>query len=181
MQKMLKLILRLFVLLCLAAPIAGQSAGQSDEWKRYKNVDGNFSVLFPVEPTDTVNGAEGGAQSHTILALQTPVGYMVVYAAIPGELPVDDATFEEYKDGVFKALPDCKVVTAAEGAPALRGYIGHWYRLSCKMENTEMTIIGNLYWGKHHSYAVMATYPTASEPTTVKKFTDSFSVIDASK
>ena len=48
------LALRVLLLLCVAAPIAGQT----DEWKRYQNAEGNFSVLFPTEPTDTKNKSE---------------------------------------------------------------------------------------------------------------------------
>ena len=44
-------------------------------------------------------------------------------------------------------------------APALEGYIGHWYQLSCAMPNVKVAIEGNLYWGKHYAYAVMVMYP----------------------
>jgi hypothetical protein len=185
MQKMRKLILRLSLLLCLGASIIGatgrQTAGQTEEWKRYKNVDGNFSVLFPVEPTDTVNNAEGGVQSHTLLALVRPFAYSVVYTAMTKEQTVDEATFKAFQDGVLKELPKCSVPTVRAGSPAMQGYIGHWYRLNCDMENSKLTMVGNLYWGKHYAYAVMAMFLSASEPPTANKFTDSFSVIDASK
>ena len=39
-----------------------------------------------------------------------------------------------------------------------------------------------MYWGKHYAYAVLTMFSTApSDPPTAKKFSDSFSVLDASK
>jgi hypothetical protein len=170
------LALRVSLLLCLAAPIAGQT----DEWKRYKNVDGNFSVLFPTEPTDTVNKGEEGVHSHTLLSMVRPNAYTVVYTTMTKEQTVNDATFEVFKNAVFKELPKCTMVTDGIVSPAIHGYIGHWYRLSCDMGST-VTIVGNLYWGRHYAYAVMAMFTTPSDPPTIKKFTDSFAVTDTSK
>jgi hypothetical protein len=178
---MRNLAVRLALLLCLAAPILGQGAGQTDEWKRYSNVNGNFSVLFPVEPTDTLNGDQGEVQSHTLLALARPNAYTVVYTVMAREQTVDDATYEVFKNAVFKELPKCSVVTVGAVSPAIPGYIGHWYRLSCDMTNSKLTMTGNLYWGRHYAYAVMAMFTTSPDPPTVKKFTDSFSVTDTSK
>ncbi len=172
---------RLALLFCLAVPIAGQGAGQTEEWKRYSNADGNFSVLFPVEPTDTLNGEQGEVRSHTLLALVRPNAYTVVYTTMTREQTVDEATYEVFKDAVFKELPKCSVVTVGAVSPAISGYIGHWYRLSCDMGNSTLTMTGNLYWGRHYAYAVMAMFATSPDPPTVKKFTDSFSVTDTSK
>lgn len=181
---MRNLAVRILLLLCLAASLAGQTG----EWKTYKNTDGNFSVLFPGEPKDTVNPGEPGIQSHTLLASLNPAVYTVVYTSMAKEQPVDDATFTIFKDAVFKELPNCSIVkdgmvVVTEGlvSPVLQGYIGHWYRLGCDMKTTKLTIVGNLYWGKHYAYAVMAMFPPASEPATVNKFIGSFSVIDARK
>jgi hypothetical protein len=40
-----------WIVLLLATPFAGQT----DEWKIYRSTDGNFTVLFPGEPKDSVN------------------------------------------------------------------------------------------------------------------------------
>ena len=165
------------LLLCLAAPMAGQT----DEWKRYQNADGNFSVLLPTEPTDTVNRSEEGVQSHTLLSMVRPNAYTVVYTTMTKEQTVDAATFEVFKNAVFKELPKCTTVTDGMVSPAIHGYIGHWYRLSCNMQDKTVTIVGNLYWGRHYAYAVMAMFTTQSDPPTIKKFTDSFEVTDTSK
>jgi hypothetical protein len=174
--KMRNAVLRTLLLLCLAVPLAGQTG----EWKTYRNVDGNFSVLFPTEPTDTINKSEG-VQSHTLLSVVSPNGYTVVYTTMPNEQKVDDATFQIFKDAVFKELPKCSVVAEEALSPAIQGYVGHWYRLGCDTENGKMGIVGNLYWGRHHSYAVMVLFTTPQDPPTIKKFTDSFVVLDASK
>jgi hypothetical protein len=174
--KMLALVLRVLLLLCLAAPLAGQT----DEWKSYKNSEGNFSVLFPTEPTDTINKSEEGIQSHTLLATMRPVVYTVIYAAMTKEQPVNDATYDTFKDAVFKELPKCTVITDKASSPAIQGYISHQYRLNCAL-NVTVTIVGNLYWGKHYSYAVMVMFTTPPDPPSIKEFTDSFEITDTSK
>jgi hypothetical protein len=163
-------ILRLSLLLCLAVVLSAQT----DEWKAYKNADGNFHVLFPGEPKDTVNPAAESIKSHTLLAISNKTAYTVIYAAMATDQPVDDATFETYKKSVLKELPKCNVTKEVAAAPDIAGYIGHWYRLDCE----GFTALGNLYWGKHYAYAVMVMFSTGRpEPADSKKFFDSFSVL----
>jgi hypothetical protein len=166
------LVLRLSLLLSLAVSFRGQT----DEWKVYRNTDGNFRALFPGEPKDTVNPAPDPIHSNTLLAIHNGAVYMVVYAAMPTEQPVNDASFEVYKSSVFQELPKCNVGKEGPAAPSIPGYIGHWYRLNCEQVN----IIGNLYWGKHYAYAVMAIFPVnTSEPSDSKRFVNSFAVIES--
>jgi len=61
---MRKLLSGVLILLLAAGPLAAQTS----EWRRYKNTNGNFTVLFPGEPEDTVNKTEDDAQSHTLLS-----------------------------------------------------------------------------------------------------------------
>ncbi len=35
---------------------------QTDGWKRYENTGGNFSVLFPREPQDSINKSDSEIQ-----------------------------------------------------------------------------------------------------------------------
>ena len=176
---MRKLLSGILMLLLAAGPLAAQTS----EWKRYNNTNGNFTVLFPGEPTDTVNQAEGDTQSHTLLAKEAPALYTVVYTVMTSEQKVDDATYQAFKNGVFKELPKCETSTEQPASPALEGYIGHSYRLNCDMPNAKVTIVGNLYWGKHYAFAVMTMFPsTAAEPTAKEtEFAKSFAVIDAAK
>ena len=169
------------VLILLLA--AGLLAAQTSEWKRYKNTNGNFTVLFPGEPQDTVNKAEEGVQSHTLLAREDKAYYTVVYTVMTSEQKVDNATYQVFKDAVFKELPKCEAGAEQPVSPVLEGYIGHAYRLNCDMPNAKVTIVGNLYWGKHYAFAVMTMFPAGvAEPTaTEKNFTGSFAVIDAAR
>ncbi len=48
---MRKALLCSFFLVLLTITCAGQTNG----WTRHRNPDGNFSVLFPVEPEDSIN------------------------------------------------------------------------------------------------------------------------------
>ena len=176
---MRKLLSGVLILLLAAGPLAAQTS----EWKRYKNTNGNFTVLFPGEPTDTVNKTEEGAQSHTLLAKEGTALYTVVYTVMTSEQKVDDATYQAFKTGVFNELPKCEAGAEQPASPALEGYIGHSYRLNCDMPNAKVTIVGNLYWGKHFAFAVMTMFPASvAEPiATAKKFVESFAVIDAAR
>jgi hypothetical protein len=171
-------ILRISLVVCLVATLSGQTP----EWKKYKNADGNFSVLLPLEPSDTKNGNSDVMVSHTIQAIAGAVSYTVVYVRMTGEQTVDEANFKVYKDGVLKELPSCTVVEEQPAAPAVQGYIGHWYRMNCEISNTKLTFVGNLYWGKTYAYAVLGMFAAGpSDPPNIKKFVDSFSVIDPSR
>lgn len=171
-------IIRISLLVCLAASLTGQT----NEWRRYRNVDGNFSALMPGEPKDIGNGGQSEQASHTIQSIDGTVGYTVVYVITKAEQPVNEATFKVYRDAFMKGLPNCVQVTENPAAPAIRGYIGHWYRMNCQVQDKKLSFIGNLYWGKHYAYAVLTMFPTApSDPPMAAKFSDSFSVIDPDK
>jgi hypothetical protein len=180
-QTMRTWFLRVFVLICAPACLALPLAGQSDQWHTYKNAAGNFSVLMPAEPQETT-GSEPSQTSHTIQAISNSIGYTVVYVIIPGEQVVDEPTYRVYRDAFMKSLPNCELVTETDPSNVVRGYVGHWYRMNCLVKGSKFTFVGNLYWGKHYAYAVLAMFPTApSTPPTATKFTDSFAVIDPAK
>ena len=162
-----------WLLVLLALPLAGQN----DAWKKYDNATGGFSVSLPVEPQDTALPANGDIQAHSLMAQDQGVRFTVIYANFP-EQPVDDTNYRAYKEGVLSQLPNCEVGAEQQPAPALTGYIGHWYKLNCTASNNKITVEGNLYWGKRHSYAVLALFPaSAEEPPSVKKFTRSFALL----
>jgi hypothetical protein len=156
--------------------------GQTDGWKRHRNAGGNFTALFPVDPQDSVNKNDKDIESHTLLAQQSPFVYTVIYTSMKSEQQVNDATYESFKNAVFNELPKCEVGAEAPPTPAIQGYIGHWYRLNCEMTPNKVTILGNLYWGKHYAYAVMVMYRSdVGEPAAGKSFLQSFAVLDESK
>jgi hypothetical protein len=168
----------LLILLLLSSPFTGQTA----EWKTHKNTDGNFSVLFPGTPTDTVNKTDGEIRSHTLLVMDKPVVYMVVYTAMSSEQPVNEAIYQVFKNSMFKILSNCEASTEGPPAPAIDGYIGHWYRLGCDVSGSKVTVAGNLYWGKHYAFAVMVMFPTnGPDPAGIRKFIDSFAILDPAK
>jgi hypothetical protein len=66
------------LILCLTATLAAQT-----EWKKYEEPDGNFSVLFPGEPKDTVSPSrEGIESSHGFSASDGSVYVGVFYASM---------------------------------------------------------------------------------------------------
>jgi hypothetical protein len=75
----------------------------------------------------------------------------------------------------------CDVPSEDPAAPPVRGYIGRSYHLNCTFKEKKNSY-GNLYLGKHYFYIVMGFYPPGpTMPAEIKKFTDSFAVLDASK
>lgn|SRR5262249_26694782 len=169
-----------WLMLLLTLSLGAQS--NTDNWKRYSNNEGNFTVLFPGEPQDMVNGNNDLVQSHTLMVQEKPAVYMVVYASMSSAQTVDDATYQVFKQSVFKELPKCAVDSELAASPALNGYVGHSYRLSCDTASTKLMIQGNLYWGKNHSYAVMVMYPAnVAAPEAATRFVQSFSVLNREK
>ena len=167
---------RILIVVCLAAPFAGQA----EQWQRYKNAEGNFSVLMPGTPKDSPNGDQSAQISHTIQAISGSIGYTVVYVVNKADQPVNEATYKIYRDAFLKGLPNCKLVTENPASPAMRGYIGRWYRMKCQVQDKDMTFVGNLYWGRRHAYAVLTMFQTApSEPATGARFINSFTALDA--
>src|SRR5205807_9500580 len=60
----------ILLLVGLAGPVGGQTAvGQS-----YRNVNGNFSVMMPADPHETVGDETSGQVSHTIQAFAGSAG-----------------------------------------------------------------------------------------------------------
>jgi hypothetical protein len=54
--------------------------------------------------------------------------------------------------------------------------------MNCDVRTQKMSFVGNLYWGKHYAYAVLAMFPTAAaDPPEAGKFCNSFSVLGGSK
>jgi hypothetical protein len=164
--------------LLLASPFAGHT----DEWKNYKNADGNFTVLFPGEPQDTVNNAGAGITSHTLQAPRKPAFYMIVWTSADSPQAVNSTNFESFKNGFLGKLPKCEIGAERPASPALQGYIGQGYRLNCEAQQKKIAITGNLYWGKHYCFAVMSMFPAdVPEPAEVKRFIESFVLIDPAK
>lgn len=166
------------LLLLLTASFDGQTQG----WKKYSNTNGNFAVLFPGQPEDSVNSSDSSVQSHTLMARENGAIYTVVYTIHAGEQKVDLATYDVFKKAVFKELPKCEMVTEGPPSPNLAGYIGGWYRLTCDMPQTKVSVLGNLYWGKSFAYAVMVMYAAnVAEPAAKKDFLESFTLIDGAR
>jgi hypothetical protein len=172
-------LLRFGLLFFLALSLAGQTS----DWKAYKNVPGNFSMMFPVEPQDSVNKTgDESIESHNLMAQTSSGVYLVTYAAMTNLQPVNDATYQVYKNAVLKELPTCAVDSEQAANPAIQGYIGHLYKMTCNISGAKVSAEGNLYWGKHYAYAVMVMYQAAvARPEGAKKFLESFSVIDLQK
>jgi hypothetical protein len=170
--KYLRLTLVLFAVTSVAA--------QSLNWREYKNPGGNFSVQMPAEPKDTKNGASDEA-SHTIQAVVGGVGYTVVYSKYSDDEPLDESHFRDYKEGTLDAAK-CTVANEAAAAPALAGFIGRHYRLDCAAGVQKLNFVGNMYVGKRYAYTVMAMFPASPvESPNVKKFVESFALIDPAK
>jgi len=61
-------------LLCfgLVMMLAGSFFGQTEGWKKYSNAVGNFTVLFPHDPQDSVIESDTQWESHTLMTVAPP-------------------------------------------------------------------------------------------------------------
>ncbi|HVB59096.1 MAG TPA: tetratricopeptide repeat protein [Candidatus Acidoferrales bacterium] len=149
------------------------TAAQTAEWHRYTNEDGNFSVLFPTEPMQSVR-EQNGVVIHTIQATSGSTVYVVAYQKMKSEQAVDEST--------LKALTNCNLVSNSSPSPPIRGYVGFGFGIKCRVQDKNAIGIGNFYFGKHYAFSVLAMFPSAaSDAITVNRFTHSFSLIDPSK
>jgi hypothetical protein len=166
-------------LLLLCASLAGSLAGQNHDWISYRNDAGNFTVQMPAQPNETTAPGQGGvSESHTLMTIEGGVGYTVIYVTFSSDQTVDEATYNVYRDSFMKSLSNCRQDSERAASPALPGYIGRWYRLTCDVNGKAMNFVGDLYWGKRYAYAVMVIFQASpSEPAGTQKFTGSFGVL----
>ncbi len=167
----------------LFAGLTSPMAGQTEEWKTFKNEGGNFSVLLPTEAKETVaGGGDQGPESHTFMATSNSVSYVLVYVYTKPEQPATEEEFKIYRDSLMQNFAGCQIATEGAAAPPVPNHVGHFYTMNCDFKGVKMTVIGDLYWGKHYSYAVLSMYAAGgASPAGARKFTDSFAVLDASK
>lgn len=162
--------------------VAGVLSGQTTEWKSVRSTEGNFTVQFPGDPQETVNSAGSSMTSHTLQVQVKPAIYLLVWSYIDPEQAVNDSTYEAFKTGFVSKLPNCSTDVDQSASPSFRGYIGHGYVLSCDYPQGKVKMKGNLYWGKHYSFAVMIAFAASvNEPAEVQKFLGSFAVADPGK
>jgi hypothetical protein len=165
------------VLLLTSALIA-----QTENWIKYKNADGNFSVLLPKEPEDRITNDKPEMVTHVIMALDQGTMYSITFATMLDDQIVTEATYDIYRDAVFKGMSSCLIGDENPPTPALEGYVGHSYKLNCIKANKPMTMVGSLYWGKRHAYAVLVMFPGDPPPdATLKAFLNSFTNYTATK
>ena len=164
-----------------ASVLLAQSNGAMENWRTYRSDKGNFTVLFPAEVQETSNPAPEGMESHAVATRQGGANYLVLYLVTTRENTVDEQNFEEYKSAVFKEFGDCAVQKQGDPTRKLKNYLGHSFRMACNAQQGKVMYFGNLYIGKNHAYTVMTMYAPGAEPLGVRRFTDSFSLIDSSK
>jgi hypothetical protein len=104
-----------------AVPIAGQT----EEWHRYKNDRGNFSVLFPIEPK--------AFDTETTLVASGSTTYVVIYQ--DENFKHVEAVFQTYRDSALNemaAKTNCELLKKGD-PPSLRvrGYFGSLFRGKC--------------------------------------------------
>lgn len=136
-------------------------------------------------PGRTTRQRQQCRRRHEITHIAGPekgVIYTVVWASMDAAQTVDEANFQIFKNSFLSKLPKCEVGTEQPASPTLQGYIGHGYRLNCEAPQAKMAITGNLYWGKHYCFALLAIFASEEgEPAEMKSFIESFAIIDPIK
>ena len=172
------------VILLAAAPLSvlSQTNPQSGQPSAYKSDGGNFSANFPGEPKDTDSTEPNGPRTHTIQSVSGSNSFMVVYVITDSAETVNEANFTLYRDAFFKSLGQCEIGNEAAASPDINSFIGRSYHLSCIFAGIKLTLAGNLYYGKHFSYAVLTVFePVSKDPPEATTFLHSFSVTDTAK
>jgi hypothetical protein len=160
----------------------GLPAAQDARWIRYRNDDGNFSILMPLEPKEIYVSEESDDVSHTIQAISGSTSYTVVYQKAKSERMVNEPAFKQYMSGFTRNSTVCEFVREGPPSPAMPSYFGASFREACHSRDQYRSLVGNMYLGKRYTYTILVLFPAAtSDPPSVKRFNDSFSLIDASK
>jgi hypothetical protein len=168
-----------FFRLALILSVAGSVAAQTADWRVFKYPAGNFSVLVPADPIDTP-GANPDALV-TVKAASNGIVYAVIYAHSTQNFKVDEANARQFGSGIIK-LQNCTVSNESPADPPIPSLAGLHYRLACENSGAKFTYVGNIYVGKHYGYFVMGVFANApTDPPEIKKFVDSFSLIDPTK
>ncbi len=161
---------------------AGLPEAQESRWIRYRNDDGNFSVLMPLEPKEINVREESDDVSHTIQAISGSTSYTLVYQKAKSERIVNESAFKVFVAGFTRNSTVCEFVREGLPSRTMLGYFGASFREACHMGDQHRNLVGNMYLGKHYTYTIFVLFPAAtSDPPSVKWFNDSFSLIDASK
>ena len=151
-------------------------ADTGDDWRTYRNEEGNFSVQLPGQPKTE----PAGENTFNFMLLQPGMAYLVTYN-FHSESAADDTNFEAYQKGVAKSL-ECNVLSDGPSTRPIAGYKSHQYRYDCSQR--KQIITGNLYWGTRTAYAVVVIFNVtagSADPPNIRRFTDSFTLLDASK
>jgi hypothetical protein len=152
-------------------------APQAADWRVFKYPAGNFSVFVPVDPKDTPSSNPDAMV--TVEATLNGIGFAVIYVHDADQnFKVDEANARQFGSGVIK-LQNCTVSAESPADPPVPTLAGLHYRLACESSGAKFTYVGNIYVGKHYGYFVMGIFANApADPPEVKKFVDSFSLID---
>lgn len=154
----------------------------SANFNSYKNTAGNYSINFPGQPKESALPPAPNEVGSLTQSTEAGVTFTVTYAYNQAVQTVDEATFNAFRDRFLQNLATCQVLSETAASPALANYQSKAYRLSCVLNGANKLIIGNLYWGEHYSYgALTISLPSPSDPPAIRKFLDSFALIDPAK
>jgi hypothetical protein len=103
------------VCILLALGIAALAQNGGDDWSKYSNEGGKFSVLVPAQPEEG-SKTEKGVLLHTFQIIQSPRMYMVLYSDYPeADLKVEtSARLRAERDGFLKGTSDGKLISERE-------------------------------------------------------------------
>jgi hypothetical protein len=163
--------------LTLVLSVAGSFAAQTADWRVFKYPAGNFSVLVPADPKDTPSTNPDAMI--TVEATLNGIDYAVIYVHDAAQnFKVDEANARQFGAGIIK-LQNCTVSSETPADPPVPTLVGLHYRLACENSGVKFTYVGNIYIGKHYCYFVMGIFANApTDPPEVKKYVDSFSILD---
>lgn len=91
----------LFVLLCLLC--VAQAQTHQDEWTKYSDEDGRFSVMLPAQPEQT-SESEKGVVVHGLRVIKAPLVCIIAYSDYPSVGSDIDVALNAERDSFIKPV-----------------------------------------------------------------------------
>ncbi len=174
----------LLVLATLSCGIFGSETSSSNQdnsnWKKYKSNNGNYSILFPVNPTEettTMNTAYGYVDNYSAKANADGIYYSVVFNELPSsylsETTADgilDLSRSQMVDSVSGTLLSEKIIS-------IDNYPGRELRVKFSSGSESGIITVRVYVVEYRIYRiVVSTTEDDQFNNSINKFLNSFTL-----
>lgn len=174
-----------FALLLLATIACGTSNGTSDNeyqsgWEKYTSNDGNYSTLFPANPTEettTVNTAYGYVEDHSAKTTTGGIYYAVVFNELPASY-LSETTAGDILDLSRNQMVDAVSGTLLyEKIISIKNYSGRELKIKISSNGETVIITARVFVVENKIYRIIVSTTEDDQfDSSINKFLDSFSL-----